>query len=204
MIGYALRGRSPATPIVWASLPAASANTDVILPVRIGSYVGMFYSNGTYWLPVGGSHVIDKGTGLSMTTPADINDNEIKKITLPAGLCVPGSTVEIVTTWTKTGVAGAGTYRPKLGGSSGTSLGTVTHTASNTAAQYLTRFQVGAAYNAQGGYGGGSTPFGGTTAATPTATKDLSASQDLSLCMQLASAADSMTLTSYQVTLYTN
>lgn len=188
----------------WAARPTASGATGKIIMISdIGVAGTMFISNGTYWYPLNGRATIAKATAQSLTTPSDTNDNQLVAITLLGGLCVPGSTVEIITTWTKTGTAGAGTYRPKLGGSSGTSLGTVTHTSTNTAAQYMTRFQVGAAFNAQSGYGGGSTPFGGTTAATPTATKDLSTDQYLSLCLQLANAADSMTLTSYQVTLIT-
>lgn len=187
------------------ALPSAAGNQGAVIPVSGigGGRRRWLESDGTYWTPVNGVLVLAKETALSLFTPADTNDNQIKAITLPGNLCVPGSTVQVITTWTKTGTAGSGTYRPKLGGSSGTSMGTVTHTSTNTSAQYLTRFQVGATLSAQAGYGGGSSPFGGTTTAVPAGTKDLSVDQVLSLCMQLANAADSMILTSYEVMLFT-
>lgn len=136
-------------------------------------------------------------SGAAQTLTGSTSETTLATITIPAGVLGPNGQVEVEALWSCTNSANNKTCRVKFGGTAFTSAVLTT----SAGVQTHTRIANRNATNSQVSLGATAvTGFGGTSATATTGAVDTTADVTLLLTGQLASAAETLTLESYVVT----
>lgn len=141
-------------------------------------------------------------SGSASSHTGDTTETVLATCAVPANAMGKNGQIEIDVLFSKTGTAGAPTYRIKYGG---TAFHGITNTSTalsyeahvRVSNQNATNAQIGATASTPGGWGS-------STSAPNTGSVDSTAAQNITISVQGASAADTITLQSYIVILYPN
>lgn len=141
--------------------------------------------------------ILAQGGGASHT--GDTNLATLATVTLPGGSMEANGQLQINTVWTFGGAAGTKTFKVNLGASA---ILNATATATMVNGRYPIVVQNQGATGSQVSHTGGA--FGATTTAgwVVSSSVDTTVDQTITLTGQLGSAADTITLASYQIILY--
>lgn len=189
---FTTQSRSIATD--WASLPAASASAGLVVRVTDLNNA-LFMSDGTRWEPLNGQALIARGHA-AITAPADINENTLASVTIPAGLMGVNGALFIREIWTMTNNANVKTRKVKLG----STIFSQTSLASN--ATLFTEHAIANRNSAAAQIGsivGGSVFYGFSGNAPATGTENTANALTLAITGQKATAGDALVLESYDV-----
>lgn len=128
------------------------------------------------------------------------SETALATITIPAGAMGLNGGVEVRSVWSMTNNANTKTPRVRFGGAAGTQYAALAATTSSTVSD-VRRIRNRNAANSQVGAfpAGGSVGLGANGNAVVTSSVDTSAAVDIVLSGQLGSAADTITLESYEV-----
>jgi hypothetical protein len=127
------------------------------------------------------------------------NETVLATCTIPAGAMGVNGGIEVRTLWTFTNSANAKTWRIRLGGVGGTQFMALT-TTTNASSSDIRRIRNRGAANSQVGSPAGiSSYYSANPNVVTIGAVDTAVSQDLALTAQLALAAETITLESYEV-----
>lgn len=192
-----LQGNYPQ--VLYANLPTASTNTNkVFLVTDIARGGSLWRSDGTSWMPVGGSVVLaDSGVASSVTGITSVTT--LASITIPANIMGTNGQLRITTLYS----AGANNANVKKGqitfGS--TIYATITLTSLLTGqCQHIIRNR-GVANSQVGFVNSGTAIFTTSTAALITSAEDTTTAKTLLLQGSVNVTSDTITLESYSVEL---
>jgi hypothetical protein len=139
-------------------------------------------------------------SGVAVALTGTTNETAMATISIPAGAMGLNGGVMVKSVWSYTNSANAKTIRGRLGGIAGTTFlsfgATVTSAMSDMQRRFRNR---GSASSQICSLPVGSFTNGGSTSAPATMAIDTAATQDVVLSGQLASAAETITLESYEV-----
>lgn len=185
--------------VLWANLPAASANTNkVFLVTDIGRGGSLWRSDGASWLPVGGSVVItESGVASSVTGTTSITT--LATITIPAGVMGTNGQLRITTLWSVNANSANGKSGYVVFGATTYSTLTLTSTLS-CQVQHIIRNR-GVANSQVGFTSSGSQIFQTSTSAVVTSTEDTATAKTILLQGRVLTTTDTTTLESYTVEL---
>lgn len=189
----------------WTTKPLANA-FPLGVPIFISDVGGgsLWQSNGSGWVPVGGSVLLAAASpGLNHT--GDLVDQTLAGATdriivqLPAGIMGPNGTVRVETLWSYTNSANAKTLRVRFGGASGTSFQLPQPTTTATA-QLLCVIRNTGSVSAQSGFApSSSNAYITSTSAITTAVIDTSQVQDILIGGQLTNTSENIKIESYRI-----
>lgn len=155
----------------------------------------------TRWEVVGGKFTLAR-SNTSASVSSSTSETTLATITIPANLLLSDGIIEIGTLWSCTSSANNKTFRTRLGGAAGTILRAPVFT---TIVDFQDKVMIRAnnATNAQKAHTtAASAAYGSSGSAIATATRDMTASQDLVITGQCANGADTITLESYIVIIH--
>ena len=184
--------------VLWANLPAASTSTDKVFLVTDVAVGGtLFKSNGTVWLPVGGSVVIAK-SGVASAVTGTTALTALATIAIPAAIMGTTGQLRITTLWSAAANnANAKTGFVKLD----TALYQSIALASNLSSQALVHIRNRNSASSQVGWISTTTAFGLSGTGVTTSTVDTSVAKNIVIQGQLGNSGDTLTLESYTVEL---
>lgn len=191
----------------WVNRPnAADYVNEMIFASDIGANGTYFMSTGSYWVPVGGEAVLAK-SGASASFTGAVGEQSIVSYTLPGGLMTPWSQLEIIILWSYTNSANTKILRVRhssVGG--GTAGDAYFYFAGTTTAsvQNICAIRSNNSITAQKGWGigtGGVSGLGALNASLSAFNRNLANASDIVLTGQLASAAETITIDAYTITL---
>jgi len=110
-------------PYTWATKPAAAGNTGLtirVTDVGVNAAGSHWFSDGTYWRPVGGSVLLAMGSGSIASPIQSLTGNTgatftAAQPTIPAGLLVPGAQIELWAHCRRVGANGTANFNAAIG-----------------------------------------------------------------------------------------
>lgn len=184
----------------WAGLPAAASASGLIFRVTDYGVAGvglLMLSDGVRWNPLGPQLLARSAVAASVT--GTVTETALATVTVPAGAMGLNGGLHVYSTWTLTNSANNKTIRKRLGGITGSQVMSQVLTAT-TAVHDLRRLTNRNSASAQmaSAYFGTGLVFGGVGTAASALAVNTALAQDLVLSGQLASAAETITLESYE------
>lgn len=208
---YQVKMRSNGTS--WVYLGIATATLSALpLPTAVpsgtkfnitdlGTGSALFYSNGSYWLPVG--EQLLKASNVSSGVTGVTDETVLATFAFPAKLASPKMVLSINSLWSSTNSSNNKTPRVRLGGISGTTYANPVLT-TTAAYQTVTSIRSKNSVSSQVGMASPIIAVYSISGANPviTSTIDMSASNtDIVITGQLADSSESLTLQAYSITL---
>ena len=186
-----------------ADLPlatAASKNTFYRI-TDLGTGSAVFFSNGSYWLPVG--EVVLKTWNIDAVVTGVTDETTLATFTMPKKLASPNMTIVVNAAWTTNATGGVKNARIRFGGDI---VSNPTHNgATLISMQYESLIRFRNSLNSQFAYGVTvPTSYTPTSAASVFLTQDMSAGGsdvDIVLTGQVPALSDNITLRGYTITL---
>lgn len=185
----------------WATRPTGISVGQIIHVTDVGSAAGSYWMfDGTYWVPLNGVVLLD-ASAVAAVCPADVNENTLATIVIPAGIMGANGRLRVSETWTVNNNANAKTRRTKIGGASGSVFNSsnIASTVSQSCIAWMANANDVAVQS--GTAPGSSTGLGSSSSANDTAAVDTSAATSIVITAQKAVNTDTMTLESYSVEL---
>jgi len=182
-------------------LPTAVPSGTKFNITNLGTGSALFYSNGTYWLPVGEQLIAVDGAIATLT--GTTNETVLATFAFPAKLASPKMVLSINSLWSNTNSSNNKTPRVRLGGISGTTYSNPVLTAT-AAYQTVTSIRSKNSVSSQVGMASPIAAVYSISGGNPviTSTIDMSASNtDIVITGQLADSSESLTLQAYSITL---
>jgi hypothetical protein len=138
-------------------------------------------------------------SAVAASVTGTVNETALATVTIPGGAMGLNGGLHIHTTWSHTNSVNNKTLRARLGGIAGTQYMTQVATTTASLSDFRRVRNRNSASSQVGATGAASVPYGATGAAIVTSAVDMSASVDLVLSGQLASAGETITLENYEV-----
>ena len=135
-------------------------------------------------------------SGVAAAVTGTLSETTLATIAIPAGAMGPNGQLRIWTVWSTTNSANNKILRSRIGG---TSVQSVTVTASASEQLYRSLHNRGATNSQVGFVNFTATPFGTNTSAVDTYALDMSVAQNLTLTGTLANVGETITLEAYAV-----
>jgi hypothetical protein len=184
----------------WANRPSAVLYAGRIIAISdIGSTGSLWFSDGVAWVPLNRSVVL-AASAVAVVTPADITEDVLATITVPANAMGANGVLRITTTWSYTNNANTKTVRIRYSGLTGALYVNSTLTTQLTIFAKAIIANRGVT-NSQIGYADGVNASGGLIANAATSAADTTASTTIVITGQKAVGTDTLTLESYLVEL---
>jgi hypothetical protein len=139
-------------------------------------------------------------SAVAVSVTGTTNETALATVAIPAGAMGLNGGLHVYTTWSMTNSANAKTPRVRLGGIAGTAFMAVGFTTAATFTDFRRiRNRNSASSQVASAASASSAAFGATSTSVTTGAVDTSVSQDLVISGLLASAAETLTLESYEV-----
>lgn len=190
----------------FASLPSASASTNLVYEITDFTIPVFVVSDGTTWEPLNGETELYSSGAAATTVTGTVTETNIKALLIPAGLTSANDSVIVETAWTYTGTNGTKTFVIRGSASSGDVSGGTAFQASGSgstggSAQINTIIRNTNSVSAQYGYANStSTSYGASGSTASTGAINTASAWYVNINTIVAGSGDTNILKGYKVT----